>query len=108
MKNLILPFLLALTLVGCASTTHGPLTVHQRYEAACVGAATAYGVIATVNAVHPLTVSQQANALLAKHKIDQRCQLAPGQDYPYTASEAVLSELESAAATLNQIKGAAR
>lgn len=98
---------LAAALAACGSHPVKPadLTVHQRYETACVSAGTAFGVITAVNNAHPLTAAQQKAASDAYAKIKPRCKLAPGQDYPYSASELVLSELEGAADTLNKIKG---
>lgn len=106
-KSLILlTVMLALTAcAGGAVPKPDHLTVHQRYEAACVSAGTAYGIIAKVNDLHPLKASQQAQVLKAVAITDQRCKLAPGGDYPYTATDAVMAELEGAAATLNAIKG---
>jgi len=97
-------FLLIVALAGCATTPHAPLTVHQRIEAACIGGGTAYGVITAVNNLHPLSASQQAQASSAKAKLDKKCKLAPGQDYPYSLSDALLTELEGAAGMLNTIK----
>ncbi len=106
--KLVIVALFAAFSIGCASTPHGPLTVHQRIEAACVSAGTAYGVIAVVNNVHPLTADQQNTVLRAKAKVDQRCKLAPGEDYPYTLNDVALSELEDAAANLKAVKGAVK
>lgn len=102
--------LLAAALVGLAACVGNPkpdtpLTVHQRYETACVGAGEAYGVIAAANNVKPFKATVQAQVLSAKAVIDKRCELAAGGDYPYTATEAVLSELEGSAAILAKIKG---
>lgn len=98
---------LGLALAACAGNVPKPdhLTVHQRYEIACVSAGTAYGVIAKVNALKPLKKAQQDQVLKAVAITDQRCKLKPGQDYPYTATDAVMAELEGAASTLNTIKG---
>ncbi len=105
--TIVLVIILILLIAGCANLPKPPptLTIHQRYEIACVSGGTAYGVITMVNNLHPLTASQQAQALKAKQKVDKRCKLAPGQDYPYTALDAVMTDLEGAAATLNRIKG---
>lgn len=104
MKTL-LTIVLVSFLASCATQPAAPLTVHQRIEAACVSAGTAYGVIAAVNNVHSLTADQQASVLKAKALVDARCKLAPGADYPYTLSGITLSELEGAAGTLEAIKG---
>lgn len=106
--KLIATLVLVIALSACASKPTKPLTVHQRYEVACVGAATAYGVIAAVNNVKPLKASQQKQVLEAKAKIDTRCELGPGEDYPYTATEAVMDELESSAALLKKVEGELR
>lgn len=103
--KLLVALPLTLCLSACASAPHAPLTVHQRIEAACVGGGISYGVITAVNNLHPLTASQQDQALSAKAKIDKQCKLTPGQDYPYSLSDALLTELESAAGTLETIKG---
>lgn len=106
----ILVMTLLLALSACQSSVPRPdhLTVHQRYEAACVGAGEAYGVIAAANNLHPLKAAQQAQVLKAVAITDARCKLKPGEDYPYTATEAAMVELEGAAATLNTIKGEVR
>jgi hypothetical protein len=110
MKKLIVMLVgLSLALAACVPTKpDAPLTVHQRYEAACVSAGASYAAIAAVNKVHTLTASQQAKVLVAVGLTDARCKLAPGKDYPYTATEAALAELEGAAGTLATIEEAIR
>ncbi len=108
MKHPLLKLLLAIVVIasiGCANIPHGPQTFHQRYEAGCIGAGTAYGVITAINNVHPLKASQQARVLKAKSKIDDRCKLAPGADYPYSGSDAILAEVEAAAGDLKAVEG---
>jgi hypothetical protein len=94
------------TLAACGSLPTKPatLTVHQRYEVACIDGGVAYSVITVGNNLHPLKAAQQRSALAARDKIDKYCRLKPGEDYPYSASDAVMSELEGAAATLDQLK----
>lgn len=103
--KLLLPLTLVLLLSACAGSAGKIVTVHQRVEAACVSAGTAYGIIAAVNNVRPINASQQAQVLKAKAIVDPRCELPPGGDYPYSMSEVLLSELEGAASTLEAIKG---
>lgn len=102
--KLILTLLLALLCACVPTNPTRPLTVHQRYEAACVNAGVAYGVIIAANRIRTLSASTQAQVLQAKKLIDQRCALAPGEDYPYTATAAALAELEGASDTLTLIK----
>lgn len=111
-KDIVVNIILALSLTafggGCATKPTKPLTLHQRYEAACVGGGTSFEVITAVNDLKPLTASQQKQAADAYGKLKPRCKLAPGQDYPYTVSEIVLDELENSAAVLKQIEGAVK
>lgn len=105
MKTLVL-LLLTLMLSACGAGSSKQLaTTHQRIEAACVSAGTAYGVIAVINSVHPLTAVQQTRVLAAKHIVDSRCILTPSGDYPSTMSEVLLGELEQASSTLTEIQG---
>lgn len=105
MKKLILSLVVSVILVGCVSKPPKPLTIHQRYEAACVGSGVSFGVITAINDLKPLKATQQKQATDAYEKIAKRCKLAPGQDYPYTASDIVMDELESSAAILKKLEG---
>jgi hypothetical protein len=107
--NLMIASVVLALAVACVPRAIKPLTVHQRYEAACVSAGAALGVITDINKLHPLPAATQARVLEIKRTIfDKRCKLAPGEDYPYTATEAVLSELEGAADNLETIEGEAK
>lgn len=110
MKNMLYGAALALALLvvgACVSSPAKPehLTIHQRYELACVDSGIAFGVIKAVNDVKPLKAIQQKQATDAYTLTAKRCKLAPGEDYPYTATDAVMDELESSAATLKKIQG---
>jgi hypothetical protein len=101
------------TVTGCGNLPpkpDHPLTVHQRYEVACVGGYAALPFIAKVNALHPFPAATQATILRDKDKLEKKfhCILAPGEDYPYTLDEILLRELESASATLIKIKAEAQ
>lgn len=112
MKNalsLLISIALAWVIVSCGTVQPEKLaTTHQRIEAACVSAGTAYGVIIVANNAHPLSAKQQAEVLAAKAIVDKRCLLDAHGDYPYNLQEVLIVELEAACGTLVAAKGAIR